>query len=76
MSTGLIFYSVLCTLNDETLRVNDLTCKKDVKLISDNSSGINDLVMLVDYYNDELSAILDKHAPEQHHLVALRKPIP
>ena len=41
--------------------------------MTDNSSAINDLVMLIDYYNDEINTILDKYSSEQNHLVALRK---
>ena len=50
--------------------------KKDIKQLSDNSAIIDSLSDLVDFYNVELNRILDNHAPEQCHLVALRKPTP
>jgi hypothetical protein len=56
------------------IKVDEL--KNDIKLTSENGKAIKDLTTLVDYYNDELSKIFDKHAPEQHRLVTLRKPTP
>ncbi len=50
--------------------------RKDIKETSDRGKTINDLVALVDHYNDELSRILDKHAPEEEWQVTLRKPTP
>ncbi len=50
--------------------------KKDIMMTEDKGRTINDLVALVDHYNEELCNILDKHAPQEHRLVALRKPTP
>ncbi len=49
---------------------------QDIKETSDRGKTINDLVALVDHYNNELSRILDKHAPEEEQQVSLRKPTP
>ncbi len=40
--------------------------RKDIKETSDRGKTINDLVALVGHYNQELSRILDKHAPEKN----------
>ncbi len=45
-------------------------------MTADNGRTINDLVALFYHYNEELCNILDKHAPQEHCLVALRKPTP
>ncbi len=50
--------------------------RNDIKETSDRGKTINDLVVLVDHYNHELSQILDKHAPEEEWQVTLRKPTP
>ncbi len=50
--------------------------RKDIKETSERGKTINDLVVLVDHYNHELSRILYKHAPEDEQQVTLRKPTP
>ncbi len=50
--------------------------RKDIKETLDRRKTINDLVVLVDHYNHELSRILDKHTPEEERQVNLRKPTP
>ncbi len=57
-------------------KVNMEELRKDLKETSDSSKTINDLVALLDHYNQELSRILDKYAPEEEQLVTLRKPTP
>ncbi len=52
------------------------TLRKDIKETSDRVKTINDLVILVDHYNHELSRILDKHDPEEERQATLRKPTP
>ncbi len=49
--------------------------RKDVKEKTDIGKTINDLVALVDHYNQEFSRIPDKHASEEQQ-VTLRKPTP
>ncbi len=39
-------------------------------MTADKGRTINDLVALVDHYNEELCNILDKDAPQEHRLVA------
>ncbi len=46
-------------------KVNMEELRKDIKETIDRGKTINDLVALVDHYNQELSRILDKHAPEE-----------
>ncbi len=48
--------------------------RKDIKETSDRGKTINDIVALVDHYNQELSGILYKHSPEEERQVSLRKP--
>ncbi len=55
-------------------KININEIKKDIRITADKGRTINDLVALVDYYNEELCIILDKHAHQEHCLVALRKP--
>ncbi len=57
-------------------KVNKKELRKDIKETSDRGQIINDLVALVDHYNQEFSRILDKHAPEEEWQVTLRKPTP
>ncbi len=57
-------------------KVNMEELRKDIKETSDRGKTINDLVALVDHYNQEFSRILDKHAPEEEQQVTLRKPTP
>ncbi len=42
-------------------------------MTADICRTINDLLVLVDHYNEELCNILDKHTLQEHHLVALMK---
>ncbi len=57
-------------------KVNMQELRKDIKETSDRSKTINDLVALIDHYNQERIRILDKHAPEEEQQVTLRKPTP
>ncbi len=45
-------------------KINIEELKKQIKQIVDYSDTVNDLISLVNYYNDELSIIFDKHAPQ------------
>lgn len=52
-----------------TQHVNELTHRLGNTLNADKGRTINHLVVLVDYYNEELCNILDKEVPEEHSLV-------
>ncbi len=45
----------------KAIKLNDF--KSDIKQATKDSIKINDLDVLVDYYNNELKNILDRHAP-------------
>ena len=56
--------------------INIVSFKMDVRdILSFCHNGAN-LDTLVDFYNNNLQYILDKHAPEQHRQVAMRRPTP
>ncbi len=57
-------------------KVNMEELRKDIKETSDRGKTINELVAIVDYYNHELSRILDKHAQEEEQQVTLKKHTP
>ncbi len=50
--------------------------KSDIKKVSDKGLNIDNLVALLDHYNNELNRIIDNHAPMQEHGISLRKPTP
>ncbi len=62
----------LCKLK----KVNIEELKKEIKQTVDYSDTVNELISLVNYYNDELSKIFDKHAPEVEKEIAFRKLTP
>ncbi len=55
-------------------KVNIEELKKEIKQTVDYSDTVHDLIYLVNYYNDELSKIFDKHAPEVEKEISFRKP--
>ncbi len=57
-------------------KVNMEKRRKDIKERSDGDKAINDIVALVNHYNQELSRLLNKHAPEEERQVTLRKTTP
>ncbi len=50
--------------------------KSNIKQATKDSIQINDFDALVDYYNNELKNILDRHAPMHNKTVSLRNPSP
>ncbi len=57
-------------------KVNTEELKKEIKQTVDYSDTVNELISLVNYYNNELSKIFDKHGPEVEKEIAFGKPTP